>query len=125
MPREATKPTTRPTAPDDLSDEARLEWDRVMIELDAIGLLDSADRALLTVYCRTWQAWHTCARHVAQFGPVVKLPNGWPGESKQNEVATKLAKNLTSILSYLGLSPAARAKLMDASTVPLPPLNLD
>ena len=104
----ANTKTTRPKPPAGLSDEALIEWDRICDELAAAGTLRPADRAILTIYCRTWQTWNAVAKVVAVDGPVVLLPNNWPGESQECKVMTAQAKMLSKFLEQLGLTPASR-----------------
>lgn len=90
-----------------------LEWHRVADELDAGGRLDPSDRALLTLYARTWQAWNAAAKVVAIDGPVVLLPNNWPGQSAESKVMSDLGKQLGKLLDQLGLTPATRKPVAD------------
>jgi P27 family predicted phage terminase small subunit len=100
----------RPTPPDDLDGEALLEWHRVADELDAAGTLDRTDRAILSVYCRTWAVWSAAARVVAADGPVVLLPNNWPGQSPEAKVMDASGKQLDKLLDRLGLTPSSRKR---------------
>src|SRR4051812_21548502 len=45
-----------PECPKELQGEARAEWQRIVPDLDQIGLLARADRAVLMSYCQTWAA---------------------------------------------------------------------
>lgn len=104
------KTSSRPQPPEELADEALLEWHRVCEELAAAQLLDRTDRAILTLYARTWAVWNAAARVVAVDGPVVLLPNNYPGESSEYKVMDKAGKQLDKLLDRLGLNPTARQK---------------
>jgi len=69
--RDGTSPVklkpAAPSPPDWLDAEARAEWDRVVPELDAQGLLSGVDRAILTSYSA---AWSVLVRAVAELGKV-------------------------------------------------------
>ena len=108
----ATKPTTakRPPPPDDLEGEALLEWGRVCDELAAAKRLETADRAILSVYVETWTVWRTATRHVNTFGPVVPAANNVVGRSPFYTVQRETAAQLRNLLSDLGLTPQARGK---------------
>ena len=43
-----------PTAPDWLDGEGRDEWDRVVDDLEPLGLLKNSDRAVLAAHCEAW-----------------------------------------------------------------------
>jgi P27 family predicted phage terminase small subunit len=111
MPTKAKTQTDRPQPPDDLDHEAVLEWHRVTEELDAIGLLDRADRAVLTIYCQTWAVWQSMTKPVSQFGAVVKMHNGVAGQSPFWKEQKEAAKLLRGFLADLGLTPTARHKM--------------
>src|SRR5262245_15207940 len=72
--REPVAPTDEPMAPDWLDDEAKAEWGRVVVELRAMGLLSSADRAALAAYCTCWSRWVQAEVQVRKFGAIVKSP---------------------------------------------------
>lgn len=108
---DAGNATKRPDAPPDLDGEALLEWGRVCDELEANGLLDRADRAVLTIYCQTWQTYQSAMRGVAMHGAIVKHHNGVPGASPYYKVATETGARLERLLAQLGMTPAARHKI--------------
>jgi P27 family predicted phage terminase small subunit len=87
-----------------------LEWHRVCDELDAAGKLDKADRAVLTVYCTTWQEHHKASKAVAEYGSVIKYSNGMVGQSPYYKVMRETATLLRGYLADLGLTPATRHK---------------
>ena len=62
--------------PDDLSDEALLEWQRICSELAKIGKLEATYRPLLVVYVKTWAIWHYAVKKTERLGPVIKYSNG-------------------------------------------------
>lgn len=47
-----------PNPPESLKGEGLREWRRIVPDLDRRGLLAKVDRAVLVLYCRTWQ--HAC-----------------------------------------------------------------
>lgn len=93
-----------PECPKELQGEARAEWQRVVPDLDQIGLLARADRAILISYCQTWSALIDAQREMElDFGRHAIL------------VWAKLNERLLAHIRELGLSPAARSRL---GTVP-------
>jgi P27 family predicted phage terminase small subunit len=104
------KSANRPAPPEDLEGEALLEWGRVCDELAAAGRLETADRAVLSVYVETWAVWRTATRHVNTFGPVVPGQNKVVGRSPFYTVQRETAAQLRNLLADMGLTPAARGK---------------
>jgi len=107
--------TNRPIPPPEIQDESLLEWGRVVAELEAAGRLDKADRAILVLYCGTWEIYATAMRGVMAHGPIVKHHNGVAGESPFYGVAKETARQLQKLLNDLGLTPAARHKMKTAA----------
>lgn len=107
--------TNRPLPPEDLHDEALLEWHRICDELDAAGRLDKADRAVIAAYVKTWANNCAATRGVNAHGPIIKYPNGVVAESPFCKLQMSTAKLMLNYLTALGLTPAARGKGADAS----------
>lgn len=61
-----------PTPPPSLTGEAREEWQRVVPELEAIGVLAIVDRAVLIRYCITWAEWCELQAKVEKTGMIIK-----------------------------------------------------
>lgn len=119
MQHDEPKPN-HPQAPEHFADEMMLEWCRVCEELDACGLLEKADRAILTLYCETWSVWRDAARHVGTHRAVVKFGNGVAGRSPFYSVMKETSAQLLALLNTLGLTPAARAKSKAPVSEPAP-----
>lgn len=87
------KPTLgAPACPDFLTGDAREEWDRIVPELDRLGVLTRVDNCVLVGHCAT-------------YGEIV-------GTIKSGEpLKAALLSQMRSYAGELGLTPAARAKL--------------
>jgi len=55
----------------------------------------------------------TCYQHVREHGPIVKWPNGLPGQSPQYKAFLATATLLRGLLADLGATPASRARSFD------------
>lgn len=64
----------RPKRPADLKGEARAEWNRLVPELEAAGLLCKVDRAALVELCRSWADLVDARQILAAEGTVVETP---------------------------------------------------
>jgi P27 family predicted phage terminase small subunit len=107
MPK-ATKTISRPAPPDELDAEALLEWHRVCDELDAAGRLDKADRALLTLYCQTWEIYSDAMKGVRAWKAVVKQHNQTAGPSPYYKISRETSNQLHKMLASMGLTPESR-----------------
>jgi hypothetical protein len=57
LPKDEPQPDPAiPEKPDYLDAEASKEWDRIVPELERLGLLTQLDRAMLVSYCQAWSA---------------------------------------------------------------------
>ncbi len=103
--------TENPKCPEQLDDEAKREWRRVIRELAAARLISKLDRAALAAYCQSWSRWIEAETKLKQHGVVVKSPNGWPIQSPYLAIANRAMAQMTTFLSEFGLSPAARTRI--------------
>ena len=78
-----------PECPEELSDEAKKEWERVSAELLPMGLLSRVDRAALAGYCQAWATWIEAQASLREYGVIIKSPNGYPMSSPYLSVANK------------------------------------
>jgi P27 family predicted phage terminase small subunit len=77
------------TCPEELGPAARAEWDRVMVELNAIGDINALDRAALAAYCVAYALYIEAVAGIQTFGVMIKSPNGYPQQSPYVSVANK------------------------------------
>jgi P27 family predicted phage terminase small subunit len=110
--REPIPPEELPDCPEHLQDEARAEWFRICAALDTMGLLTSADHALLEAYCVTYARWLDAEAKVKKFGTIVKSPNkGFPMSSPYLHVANASMEQLRKLAVEFGLSPSSRSRI--------------
>lgn len=104
--------TKTPTIPKGLTKAAADEWKRVTRLLKTLGLVAELDRAALAVYCEAWATWQHAQAEIAKTGHVVKSPSGFPIINPWVSVANGAHKQMQSLLSEFGLSPAARSRIV-------------
>ena len=99
-----------PEAPDFLSGRALEEWQRVVAELEPLGLLKRVDRAALTAYCLAW-ARLVGARELIAVEGLTK--NGPQGAVRNPAVMVEEAasKEIRAWCAEFGLTPAAESKV--------------
>jgi phage terminase small subunit len=59
-----------PEPPDFLDDEGRAEWDRVIADLEPLGLLKNSDRGTLVAYCEAWSRFVAAVKQYRSEGVV-------------------------------------------------------
>ena len=109
-----------PEKPDDFTTGAASDcWDRIVVELEAMAILHSADRDALVMYCEAWGTYRTAQVSV---GKGILINRGTDKEPHPvTNPAWRIGRDAMSILMRLGesfgLTPAARARieLPDAS----------
>jgi len=100
----------RPVIPRALKGEARAEWNRVVPELEAMGVLASIDRSLLLRYCTAWADWCELDGLLQKSS---KLIRGQKGNLVRNPVwllRRDAEDALMELGRQLGLSPMARLR---------------
>lgn len=107
---------SRPSMPRTLGPEGRAEWRRVARALAERGLLDRADRAILTAYCRTWERWLELDALASSAGYDTKTPAG-RALSPEFRALRETTAMLERLAAQLGLTPASRLRM------PAPPAS--
>ena len=114
-----------PEPPDGLDDEALLEWNRIVPELRAMGVLSRADRPALAAYCTAWSRWRNAEAQVRKHGPIVKSPDkGFPMKSPYLTIADQSMEAMRKFLVEFGLTPSSRSRVrLPAACDPDDPLE--
>jgi P27 family predicted phage terminase small subunit len=109
---EPTPTAGHPACPSHITGEAKAEWDRLCDELDAMGILTTADRSVIAMAAKSWGRWVKAEGKVDETDEIVaaqktKTPmhNPWLG------VANKAFDQHHKMLVELGLTPSARSKI--------------
>lgn len=99
------------TPPEDLREEARIVWERVVDALGPTGVLTGADRDILRLYCEAWARYVEAETALSRSGPLI---TGRDGNLVKNPLHQIVRDNADAIKKYareLGLTPAARVGL--------------
>lgn len=109
-----------PDRPPELTGEAAAEWDRLIPELDAAGLLAVTDRGVIAAYCLAYQDMLAARAVVAVEGRYLRVASQTSkGEVVGQRVVTHPAvkdldaasRRLQKFASELGLTAASRFRL--------------
>ena len=80
-PAETPEPVPILECPPELGPAAREEWQRIVAELIAKGVLSRFDRGPLAAYCTAFALAMEAAEMVHKHGAMIKSPNGFPMQS--------------------------------------------
>lgn len=124
---EPKPPPAMPTAPEFLAAEARAEWDRIVGDLYAIGVLTLIDRAALAAYCTAYGRWVEAETALGRARVAAEkegkgesaLTNGWR-VSPLVHAANTAMRDLMRIAAEFGMTPSARSRVKAT-----PPSNAD
>jgi P27 family predicted phage terminase small subunit len=118
-----------PAVPPHLSDEAKVEWGRIVNKLYNLGLMTDVDRAALAAYCQCYADWIEAEEQIRRFGKVVKSPvrevvrrrrdgteetertGGYPMQSPFLAIRNKALELMHRYLIEFGLSPSSRSRV--------------
>ena len=101
-----------PQPPEWLDGEAQAEWARVVLDLQAMGVLSRADRPALAAYCTAWSRWVEAEGMVKKFGAIVKSPEkGFPMKSPYLSIADQAMETMRKFLVEFGLTPSSRSRI--------------
>jgi P27 family predicted phage terminase small subunit len=104
-----------PSAPEYLTEGAKLEWESVCDELLSLNMLHRVDLALLSAYCQEFDRYVEASGYLLREGSVICLerPDGSVYSMPSPWVAIKngALKNAMSIASQFGFTPSARTKI--------------
>lgn len=118
-----------PQVPADLCDDAKLEWGRVSIELDALGLLSGLDRSALAAYCQAYGRWISAERALRALagdkatcgGLLAQTTNGNLIQNPLIGIANKAASDMVRYASEFAMTPSARSRVqVDAKNTRTP-----
>lgn len=116
---EAKPELSLPTPPPHLSDEAKVEWGRVVDDLYRLGLVSELDRAALGAYCQAYGRWVQAERALARMAEKDQLTSALmiktkDGNAIQNPLvgtANTAMREMMKCASEFGMTPSARSRI--------------
>jgi P27 family predicted phage terminase small subunit len=117
--REAVVALAEPTPPSFLSDEAKVEWGRVVSTLYRAGLMTEIDRAALAAYCQSYGRWAQAERALARMAEKDTLNSGLIVRTKNENaiqnplvgIANKAKADVVRFAAEFGMTPSARSRV--------------
>lgn len=104
----AAEPMRDLECPAELPPLAKEEWNRIVGELVALGVLSKFDRGPLAIYCGAYAAWAEAMMAIQEFGMMIKSPSGYPVQSPYVAIVNRQADMMVRIAGEFGFTPAAR-----------------
>jgi P27 family predicted phage terminase small subunit len=114
LPAEIPVPAGLPHCPEHLTPEARAEWDRMIRELDAAGIITVLDRSALALYCTAWGRWVTAEKALKKKGPIITTKAGNIIQNPALSIANQAMTQMQRMLVEFGLTPSSRARVKPA-----------
>ncbi|WP_079025201.1 phage terminase small subunit P27 family [Streptomyces leeuwenhoekii] len=110
-PARVTAPPGVPDAPEWLDAEALAEWDRIVPDLDRLGVLAKVDRAALATYCAAWSKF-VAAERLLQDDDLVAERRAGNGPAKHPgwQVWREAATTVAALAKELFITPNARLR---------------
>jgi P27 family predicted phage terminase small subunit len=111
---EPVPPPGLPDCPEHLSEHACAEWHRLAEALHGMGVLTLADRAALAAYCQAYGRWVEAEEKLKETPAMIRTPSGYVQQSPWMSVANKQLELMGRYMAELGLTPAARSRIVNA-----------
>ena len=108
---EPKPPLVRPERPEALDTFGRAEWDRIVPQLEAMGILAAVDGAALALYCSAYSQWIRADLEVHIRGMLVDTGSGGVKANPAVTMAHMARAQMHSLLSEFGATPAARSRV--------------
>jgi P27 family predicted phage terminase small subunit len=105
-----TVPMRDMECPPELPPLAREEWNRVVGELIALGVLSKFDRGPLAIYCGAYAAWAEATAAMHEYGVMIKSPSGFPIQSPYVAIVNRQADLMLKIANEFGFTPGSRSR---------------
>lgn len=100
-----------PKCPKHLDKEARQEWNRMVKELEPLGLLTNLDKTVFAIYCESFSTWAQASRKIQEMGMVRVTKNGFTEQNPYFPIANKAKEQMMKSLIELGMTPSSRSRI--------------
>jgi P27 family predicted phage terminase small subunit len=100
-----------PSRPEWLLPEAKREWNRIVPELERLGLLAKVDRALIAAYCQCWARYVAAEKDIRANGESYVTDKGYEGPRPSVAIARAMIEKLTALSAKFGFTPSDRARI--------------
>lgn len=112
-PKEMAPPPGTPARPEWLDEEAAAEWDRVVPQLVACGVLCDVDRASLANYCAAVSLAAQATREYQEDGLMIDGPNETKVKHPMIAVAKEARAQARLLGAEFGLTASSRSRISE------------
>lgn len=109
--QEPKLPVDIPQPPEILNDAALTEWERVVKELFATGVITLADRAALAAYCMAYSRWLEAEEYLEQHSWTYTTEKGNEIQSPYVGIANQLRMQVVKFATEFGMTPSSRSRV--------------
>jgi P27 family predicted phage terminase small subunit len=110
-----------PRCPAHLNPPAAAEWRRIAKALQQAGIITGFDRAALAAYCQAWGRWVEAEERLRETPALIRTPSGYVQQSPWLTIANKQLELMGRYMVELGLTPAARSRVMAGAPLAVAP----
>lgn len=114
--REPKPPKKAPPCPKWLIPEAKKEWRRLAGKMEQLGILTEADMSIFASYCQAYARWKEAEEIITSHGFISRTNSGFVQAIPHVAIAKEYARIMKSCAEQLGLTPAARSRLIAGET---------
>lgn len=100
-----------PSCPSHIKGAARLEWNRIVKELHALGILTQVDRAALASYCGAYGHWVDAEKHLAEEDAVIITDKGNMVQNPYMQIAKRSMDQMVKFAAEFGMTPSSRSRV--------------
>lgn len=100
-----------PECPAHLKGEARKEWNRIVKELHALGILTNVDRAALVVYCTAWADYVRACNKLEKEGYVIISDKGGMYQNPWVALQKRSMDQIMRFAAEFGMTPSSRSRV--------------
>ncbi len=102
-----------PSPPKVVTDNAGAleEWNRITVELHALGLIAEINRSMIAGYCKAYADWVEAEEHYDSEPKIYKTETGYPVLTPWRTVADKAMERMVRIATGFGLDPSSMSRI--------------
>lgn len=97
--------------PQHFDKERKEAWFEIVPQLIEVGVAQTVDVQALEMLCEKWVEWRGAQDKLNSTGLVTKAPSGYPMMNPYYTITIQLGKEIRSLLSEFGMTPASRQKI--------------
>lgn len=104
-----------PTCPEWLLPEAKVEWNRLAVVMDQMGVLTEVDRAAFAAYCQSYARWKEAQEHIDSSGSTFETEKGYQQQTPWVGIANTNQKLMLQAAAEFGMTPSAGSRIVAGS----------